>query len=50
MPLAQPCVDIGPTLPHILAQAHQPVVDDDGDQAEHDHGDDNPQTHSLYSP
>jgi len=31
IPLAQLCVDIGPALTAILAEAHQPVVDHDDD-------------------
>ncbi len=50
VPLAQLSVDVGPALPHILAQADQSVVNNNRDQAEHNDGDDNPQAHLLYSP
>jgi hypothetical protein len=33
-----------------LAQADEAVVDNDGDKAEHDDGDNNPKAHILYSP
>ena len=50
VPLAQLRIDIGPALPHVLAQADEAIVNDNGDQTDDDDGDQYPQTHLLYSP
>jgi hypothetical protein len=47
MPLSQLCVDIGPALSAILAEANQPVVNEHDHQADHCHHDQNCQHHGF---